>query len=285
MTPIVSKQVIANKARTQAVYSIGGALNNKPNTKAPKEKKVPTYFVSSPACSSLPYLPDEAKVTTNESIVKLAIAHANLKQRLVFDYNYDEKERARNEVKLESVNRLREFYQPKTSDLLNSYLLNAESKRIEELVQSNNLRQRGLTPQTVNKSITDLERQRDEARNMNVDQQRELERLRSMKEDKKFIADKETTEKGISTEDLGRADFGGQTENISQEIGTQATISSKSVESQTKLKTKEKETQTKLKTKEQETQTKLKTKEQGTQTKKMEPEFLEPKPRGRPKKK
>jgi hypothetical protein len=208
MTPIVSKQVIANKARTQAVYSIGGALNNKPNTKAPKEKKVPTYFVSSPACSSLPYLPDEAKVTTNESIVKLAIAHANLKQRLVFDYNYDEKERARNEVKLESVNRLREFYQPKTSDLLNSYLLNAESKRIEELVQSNNLRQRGLTPQTVSKSITDLERQRDEARNMNADQQRELERLRSMKEDKKFIADKETTEKEISSSDLGRETFG-----------------------------------------------------------------------------
>ena len=148
---------------TQPIYSVGGALNVKPNNPAKEVKKTPTYFVSQAAVSSLPYLTDAAKMNSNEEIIQLLLHKKLQTDKKKADFVYDEKERQRNEVKLESVNKLKEFYQPSTAQLLNEYLISQAIKRAEEFAHSNNVRQRGIDIDGgslgVDKSIIDMERQ------------------------------------------------------------------------------------------------------------------------------
>jgi len=120
-------------SRTMTRYSDGGALINSPNAFRPKVRVVPDLYLSSPAVSSLPYLSDDQKAKTNESILMLSVDIANKKEQHRNDWIYTDRENMllQNNITGDITKFAKEF-EPSTEQLLRNYISGELTKRKRE---------------------------------------------------------------------------------------------------------------------------------------------------------
>lgn len=130
----------AKNLRLQPVGGLG-ALIQKSNIKPEPIRRIPTTFYSAPAVSSLPYLSEEQKVKTNESILMLSAHIANQKEQARASWNYDDKEQAKLEDNIEeNIKQVAKSYNPTTEQLMRDYLSKEIGKRRQEELDIQNKR-------------------------------------------------------------------------------------------------------------------------------------------------
>lgn len=126
-------------SRTMKRYSDGGALNVRPNHFEPKVRVTPTLYMSVPTVSSLPYLSQDAKVKTNETILQLSADIANKKQQRRADYIYTDRENALLEDRISgNIVKFTKSYEPSTEQLLRQYISGeiVNRRREEKIIEN-----------------------------------------------------------------------------------------------------------------------------------------------------
>jgi hypothetical protein len=132
-------------SRTMKRYSDGGALITQPNHFEPKRRVVPDLYISVPAVSSLPYLSEDQKVNTNESILQLSIDIANKKEQQRADWIYTDQENYLLENRISGdITKFAKEYEPSTEQLLRQYISGEIVKRKQEETAIENKRITGV---------------------------------------------------------------------------------------------------------------------------------------------
>ncbi len=136
-TPTTPPQVSSGTQRTMSRMPVGGlgAMLGRPDMNTPRMAKVPTMFYSAPAVSSLPYLNDDTKERSDESIVMLKIAFAEQKERQQFDYIYTDKHESLLESNIgNDIAHFTKYAEPSTEELMRKYLTGAiEARNAEKM--------------------------------------------------------------------------------------------------------------------------------------------------------
>ncbi len=129
------ENTVNEKSLTLKVQPMGGlgAMNQKINARPLPVKKPTTVLFPSPGSSSLPYLSDEQKVKSNETILMLMAHIANQKELRKASYLYDDIEASKLEDRIEdNIKMVANNYTPETKDLLRQYLIKELTKRRQE---------------------------------------------------------------------------------------------------------------------------------------------------------
>jgi len=179
----VSKEYLAPTTRTQKLFPVGpgsGAMLARPAKKLERQNIVPTTFYSAPAVSSAPYLADDVKVKTNESILALDLEIARERQNRVAQIIYNDADSTViGDNQSNNLTLVKKYSEPSSEDLLRKYLNQQIAKREEEKQDKEAQRITG-----VDNSIEQL-RQEGENRRVRAinesDEQRQQQALRAQR--------------------------------------------------------------------------------------------------------
>lgn len=201
----VNKDYLAPTTRTQKLFPVGpgaGALVARPAQKLEKVNKAPTVFYSAPAVSSAPYLADDVKVKTNESILALEMSIAKEKDRRVAQIIYNDADNTIiGDNQSNNLTQIKKYSEPSSEDLLRKYLNQQIAKREEEKEERETQRIAGVD--------ASIEQLRQEGENRRV---RAIQEGQDVRLQQNLRAQRAYLEELIRNRDFGPEGFSGRTE-------------------------------------------------------------------------